>query len=398
MSEKIVVVVGSSVNAGGYEYDPNYFWVIDFSNAPTGAPGTVQVQLPFSGSGCVVDCSETLAAVGNSTGPGYVTIYDISAPATPQSIGSTGTLSLNGSDFNGIGAIAFYAGYVLAAEANGTRVALIEIGSLGSPQVYETGLDTLSDVAVFGQYAVVCGTSVYHNAFQAANVNNLSSLRYGASTFFSEAVENELAVTCDFDGTNAVFSDGSGVYVFGISDGNPTANPVVPSGGASGSITSVTIAESQNAEGEYSGGVMTACAGPDSSNVDLTFFVPVTPEAKEFGASGSLGEPIIADEQIAESGGAAKFSRTINGTSALLAAAGVTANAAGVQEYVVTLFKVETAFSGGKGSITLTRQGQRATVPLPSTLDATLGIATFYKFPMEPFPIPHLFVPPIEEL
>ena len=225
MTEKIVVVVGSSVSAG--EYEPNYFWVIDFSRAPAGAPSPVQVPLPFSGSGCVVDCSGTQVAVGNSTGPGSVTIYDISNPAVPRAIDSTGSaLTQEGANFDGIGAISFYAGYVLAAEANfGPRVALIEMGSLESPQVYKTGLATLTGVAVFGQYAVACGTSVYRNAFQVANINNLSSLQTGAApTSFSEAVEYT-TVMCDFDGVNAVFSDETGVYVFGISKWSPDREP-----------------------------------------------------------------------------------------------------------------------------------------------------------------------------
>jgi hypothetical protein len=389
MSEKIVVVVGSTVNAG--EYEPNYFWVIDFSNVPADPPSPVQVLLPFQGSGCVVDCSGTLAAVGNSTGPGSVTIYDISNPAAPRSIDSTGAaLSAEGANFDGIGAISFYGGYVLAAEANGRRVALIEIGSVASPQVYETGLATVTGVSIFGQYAVVCGTSVYRNAFQVANVDNLSSLQSdAATTSFSEAVEYS-TVMCDFDGVNAIFSDGTGVYVFGISDGTPTANPVVPSGGNS-TITSVTIAESQNAQGQYSGGVMTASAGPVSPNLDLSFFIPVTPTAKVFGASPSLGDLPGEYGLLNENGGAVRFGRTINGTSALLAAAGVTQTIGGVEEYVVTLFKVSTAFSSGHGSIKATQEGKRATVQLPSTLNATIGIATFYTFPVPPlpFPFPH---------
>jgi len=403
MTEKIVVVVGSTVSAG--EYEPNYFWVIDFSNASAATPGVVQVQLPFSGSGCVVDCAGTMAAVGSSTKPsGYgssVTIYDISTPATPKSIGSA---SLS---FNGVGAIAFYGGYVLAGEAGGRRVALIEIGNLGSPVVYETGLDTLTDVSVFGEYAVVCGTSVYHNAFQVASIisnnnnNNLSSLQNAGATFFSNAAgyPGAPAVTCDFDGTRAVFSDGSGVYIFGVSNGIPTANPVAPSGPGLEIVTSVTIAESQNAEGEPSGGVMTAYAA-SSTYFDLNFCIPVTLEANPVTISPGLGEPKRAGDQVADYAGVVKFSRNIYGTSGLLAAAGVTENTANVQEYVVTLYKVNTVPSGGPGSITATREGQRATVQLPTppdTMLATLGITTFDTFPVPPFPLPRPIGIPIEQ-
>jgi hypothetical protein len=384
MAEKTVVVVGSSESAA--EYEPNYFWVIDFSNAASGGtPSAVQVGLS-AGSGCVVACSGTLAAVGNCTGPGSVSIYDISRPSEPGSVGSTGL------PFDGIGAIAIYSGFVLAAEANGFRIALIDISSLTSPQIFDTGLDTVTGVAIFGEYAVVCGTFALKNAFQAANLTNLSSLRGAGATSFSPESEYEGPVTCDFDGTHAVFSDGSGVYVFGISSGIPTTNPVVPSGGQSGVITSVTIAESG------AGGVITASAGNGNPNVDLTYFVPVTPKAKLQGATGSLGEPIIQYGQVAETGAVAQFNRTISGTSSQLAAAGVTQTASGVQEYVVTLFSVATEYSAGTGSIAVTQQGPRATVQLPSTQNATLGITTFDIFIIKPPYVPLPVGLPIEKL
>jgi hypothetical protein len=92
---------------------------------------------------------------------------------------------------------------------------------------------------------------------------------------------------------------------------------------------------------------------------------------------------------LPDNGAVAKFSRTINGTSALLPTAGVTQNAAGMEEYVVTLFKASTASGHGTGSINVTREGPTATVQLPSTLNATLGIATFDTFPV-PFPFERL--------
>jgi len=142
---------------------------------------------------------------------------------------------------------------------------------------------------------------------------------------------------------------------------------------------------------------MTASAGSGSSEVDLSFFIPVTPDAKVFGASPSLGDLPGEYGLLIENGGAVKFSRTINGTSALLAAAGVTQTGS-VEEYVVTLFKVSTAFSHGDGSMNATQEGQSATVQLPSTLNATIGIATFYTFPVPHFPFPHLIVPPFRGL
>ena len=115
MPEHVVVVVGS--NASLPEFTQGQFWVIDFSSAPTGAPTAVPVTTT---TGVVVDCSGTLAAVATTTPPfggsSTVSIYDVSNPARPRSIGSATLTS-----FGGISAISFYGGYVLAAEATDRR-------------------------------------------------------------------------------------------------------------------------------------------------------------------------------------------------------------------------------------------------------------------------------------
>ena len=150
-----------------------------------------------------------------------VSIYDISNPAAPRGLGSAWL------PFHGICAISFYGGYVLAAEANGARqVALIDVSNLANPQVYPTGFDSLTDVALFGSDAVVCGLSAGTlNSFQAVNVANLSSLVENAATTVSAYnADTNSPLICDFDGTNAVFSDGHGLYVFGVSGGSSTAS------------------------------------------------------------------------------------------------------------------------------------------------------------------------------
>ncbi len=170
MAVHTVVVVGS--NESLPEYTQGHFWVIDFSNAPAGAPTAVSV--PCSSNGVVVDCSGSLAAVAAITG-GSVTIYDISTPAAPRENGSAAL------PFNNIGAISFYGDYVLVGQAQastgrGAQVALIDVNNLASPKVYETTFDSITDVTLFGSIAVICGFAVYSNAFQVAKTSDFHDL------------------------------------------------------------------------------------------------------------------------------------------------------------------------------------------------------------------------------
>jgi hypothetical protein len=373
MPEHVVVVVGS--NESLPEYTQGQFWVIDFSKAPAGAPTAVSV--PCS-TGVVVDCSGTLAAVGAATA-GSVTIYDISNPASPRSIGSAGL------PFAGICAVSFYGGYVLAAEANGRRVALIDISDLGNPQIYLTYFDTLTDVTLFGSNAVICGVSVYSNAFLVVNTADLSNLDNVATTNVSSYdPDTNSPLMCDFDGTNAVFSDGLGLYAFNVSGPTPAAV-----GSLSALATSVAIAESGNSSGIPAGGFQVAYTAVDDANVELQYIAPPVPPGTNWsGSSASLGDPNnIYGQPNAMNGGVAKFCRSIWGTSALLASAGVTETSAGAQEYVVSLFDL----SAGGGSIKAMKQGARVPVPLATTLtpNSTLGVTTFFTFaPWFPWPLP----------
>jgi hypothetical protein len=85
----VIVVAGSN--------NGNRFAVIDFTIPAS--PTNVLATPTFLG-GCMVDCSGTLAAVGNYNG-GEVEIFDISNPALPVQTGSVSTA------LNGIGAISF---------------------------------------------------------------------------------------------------------------------------------------------------------------------------------------------------------------------------------------------------------------------------------------------------
>jgi hypothetical protein len=378
MAEHVVVVVGN--NQPLPEFTQDQFWVIDFSNAPTGAPTAVAVSC--SSGGVVVDCSGSQAAVGDCVG-GSVTIYDISNPAKPRSIGSVGL------PFGGVCAVSFYGGWVLAAEANGRQVALIDINDLANPQIYLTYFDTLTDVTLFGSNAIICGVSVYNNAFQFVNTANLSNLDNVTTTNVSpNNPETNSPLMCDFDGTHAVFSEGLGLYAFNFSSAAPT--PV--SGGAqygSAGPTSVAIAESGGVSGAPTGGVQVAYTAHQDPNVELMYFVPPVPSGTSWaGSSASLGDPNNTyGEPNQAYGGVAKFCRSIWGTSALLATAGVTQTSSGTQEYVVSLFDL----SPGGGSIEAMKQGARIPVNLATTLtpNSTLGVTTFFTFPpWFPHPLP----------
>jgi LVIVD repeat len=378
MAEHVVVVVGS--NQPLPEYAQGEFWVIDFSNASTGAPTAVSV--PCSSGGVVVDCSGSYAAVGACVG-GAVTIYDISNPAKPQSIGSTGL------PFSGVCAVSFYGGWVLAAQANGRQVALIDINDLANPQIYLTYFDTLTDVTLFGSNAIICGVSVYNNAFQFVNTTNLSNLDNVAITNVSpNNPDTNSPLVCDFDGTHAVFSEGLGLYAFNVSGGTPTLVGGSASYG-SGGVTSVAIAEAGGVSGAPTGGVQLAYTAGGDPNVELQYFEPPVPSGTSWaGSSASLGDANNIYGQPNDAyGGVAKFCRSIWGTSALLATAGVTQTSAGAQEYVVSLFDL----SDGGGSIEAMKQGARIPVKLATTLtpNSTLGVTTFFTFPpWFPHPLP----------
>jgi hypothetical protein len=191
--------------------------------------------------------------------------------------------------------------------------------------------------------------------------------------------ENAIPFMCDFDGTNAVFSDGAGIYLYAIS--GEVATQIGPASGG-GATTSVTIAERAGTGGAPAGGVLLAYAALDDPNVGVQYAAPpVSPATNWSGVSASLGDPNnIYGQPIAFQGGIAKFYRTIYGTSTVLGAAGVTQVAGGgAQECIVTLFDVKV--SGG--SITATRQGARAPVLLPNTIapNNTLAVTVFSTFP-----------------
>jgi hypothetical protein len=166
---------------------------------------------------------------------------------------------------------------VLVGEASndsGARVALIDISNLASPQVYPTTFAQISDVTLFGSTAVICGLGGYSNAFQVANTSDFPNLATSVPmTNVSAWSEYAVPFMCDFDGTNAVFSDGTGLYVYAISGGTATA--ITPQGGV-GAATSVAIAQRLGPGNTAAGGVQLAYAAAADPNVEL----PITATQK----------------------------------------------------------------------------------------------------------------------
>jgi hypothetical protein len=181
---------------------------------------------------------------------------------------------------------------------------------------------------------------------------------------------------CDFDGVNAVFSEGVGLYAYNVAGAAPQAI-----GSMSAGATSVAIAESGNSSGEPTGAAQVAYTANSDANVELQYIAPPVPPGTNWSSSSaSLGDPNNSYNQpIQLWGGVAKFCRSIFGTSALLATAGVTQSTAGTQEYMVSLFDL----SEGGGSIHAMKQGARIPVPLATTVapNSTLGVTTFFTLP-----------------
>ncbi|MGO9517117.1 MAG: hypothetical protein ACLPND_08745 [Candidatus Korobacteraceae bacterium] len=197
-----VVVTGNTT-------DPN-FAVSSFLAPP--APSIAVVPTNFTG--CVVDCSGTLAAVG-SYGSGQVAIYDLSNPAAPQLQGTVP------STISAIGALSLDGNNLLVGELNGSSLVLIDISTISSPQ-YTTpatnpNYGSISAVVLKGPTAIVCGPG----GFGVLNIGTMATAFYPSP--ISAGIGNPFVPgTCDFDGSTAVFADSGSdnIFVFSISGGN----------------------------------------------------------------------------------------------------------------------------------------------------------------------------------
>jgi hypothetical protein len=285
MAEFDIAVAGSDKD--------NHFVVVNFLHNPTN-PGTVPVDTQFPSGGCVVDCYEVLAAVGNYMGD-EVLIYNIVNPASPRLIGQfSSTLG----SYTGIGALSIFGTHVLVGEQNGPNIVLFDISNPTSPSLVSSITPPVSNdfadggissIVLRGSYAVVAGHFNF-DVFDFATPTKPTFL-YGYTPTASNGNINFNArlsgIACDFDGLTAAFGDASGnVYVFGIVGGIPqfqgqSASPLFFSGG----VTSVAVKGNLVAASSVGGGTVFL----------LDFGIPSIP----------LGEAILSNDAPA---GAVRFS------------------------------------------------------------------------------------------
>jgi hypothetical protein len=204
-----VVVIGST---SGNQYD-----VINFLSLS--APAILFQPTLFSG--CVVDCSGPLAAVGNSGG-GDALIYEISSPPAPVSQGPFPT------GLSSIGALSLDGTNLLVGASNGWSIALIDVSSsspqptmLTLPGDYQSGI---SAIVLNGSTAVACGPAGFAVLNVGPNLLELAGTFHAAPITISSTGNSFTPGTCDFDGTTAAFADSSSdnIYMYTISGGNAT--------------------------------------------------------------------------------------------------------------------------------------------------------------------------------
>jgi hypothetical protein len=213
------------------------FAVTDFTNPAM--PTTKIVLAPFLGA-CTVDCSGTLAAVGNLHG-GEVVIYDIANPAAPAMKGSVNTM------LGGISALSIDGPQVLAGEMNGLRVVLIDVSNPSTPTIlstFNTAISSITSAQLKGTRAVVSGpTDLIFVVLDYTVPVTPTQVKFVPGT---DGVFFGGAVTADLDGTTAVLADLSGgnVYLFDVIAGAPALRgkrATVQAGVSSISISGTTV-------------------------------------------------------------------------------------------------------------------------------------------------------------
>lgn len=221
-----VIPTEVAVVAGG---NSPSFAVIDFTDPANASAITVN---PGAGLALVVDCSGKTAAVGSaSTGVGQVVTFDISDPAHPNKLGSFT------SNFVQLGAIKFDGMRVLAGDATGPQVVLLDASnpnSLSQIAKLSTGLAAVTSTALGGTRGVASGPN-------SSTIDILSGIPGNPSTA-SFNPNNGLGLSADLSGTSAVVGSKNGGTVKLVNVSTPAV-----SGSQSttlGSIDSISISGS----------------------------------------------------------------------------------------------------------------------------------------------------------
>ena len=239
----IVSVLGST--------NDTRFAVTNFTVAS--APTTVFVTPEFGvrPTGCVVDCSGTLAAVGNYQSE-QVAIYNISNPAAPALLNTFST-GLTQYGLTGIGALSLDGTNLLVGEFNGGHIVLIDTTKpQGSAIVSTLALGDFADggvsaIKLHGPAAVACGN------FNFDVLNYTTPSAPVATPYVPDAnngtVNFQKPLSCDFDGSTAVIGDNSGnVYAFSVGIGDPEVYFYIgtfPSGFVVPGVTSLAVMTGQ---------------------------------------------------------------------------------------------------------------------------------------------------------
>jgi len=142
--------------------------------APPASRPSNNVSLPFTGAG-IVSCTGALTAVANANG-GQVAIYrSTSAHPIPQLVGQPVNTG-----FAGVGAVKLSGTKVIAGEANGSRIVLIDITNPASPVVgtpFTTTIQSIGALDLSGSKAVVAGPN--NAAFEVLNISGLTATSAG---------------------------------------------------------------------------------------------------------------------------------------------------------------------------------------------------------------------------
>jgi hypothetical protein len=282
-----VVVLGSD----------NRFAVVDFS-LPAG-PGTVFVTPPFSG-GCLVGCSGTAAAVAGFRG-GEVALYDLSNPAAPVLLNVFDTgLNPSTRGLTGIGAVSLDGTSLLVGEYDGPTLVLLDVALPPAEAVLSTF--TAPDFANGGVKALVLrgNQAIVSGNFNFDVIDLTIPARPSIVPYIvgvsSGRVDFRGPITCDFDGSTAVFGDATGtVYVFQVpADDFPAFLGAFTT--PFEAVTSVAAMVDYIAAGSLSSGTVFILdmapgqGGPHSSQIVIGSGQPPLPG----GAVKFLGLPVLA--------------------------------------------------------------------------------------------------------
>jgi hypothetical protein len=173
---------------------------------------------PFLG-GCLVDCSGTLAAVGNY-GAGQVSIYDITDPSSPKLKNTFDSGLGPDAGFTGNGALSLDGKNLLVGELNGPGIVLIDVSKSEPESIVSSirdgdfGEGGVSAIVMKGSLAVASGQFAFV-AYNYKNPGNPVVTPY----FQNGTIDFQGPTTCDFDGSAAALGDSAGnLYVFKITD------------------------------------------------------------------------------------------------------------------------------------------------------------------------------------